>query len=120
MRTLKIRVVETLDVTRRTIEPQLLLQGTPSNSSVVEGRNGTITSRANSPPATFSTMYWIPSVSMSRSSPSTPVESLTVCTPTTEPWRIRTKLHHATSSSGSSEKTSTSTIRALTITDLPA
>ena len=37
-------------------------------------RNGTITSRASSPPATFSTMYWIASVSMSRSSSSMPVE----------------------------------------------
>ena len=62
-------------------------------------------------------MCWIASVSMSRSSPPIPVERRTVETPTTAPWRMRTKLHQATSSSGSSEKTSTSTIRALTITD---
>ena len=93
---------------------------TPSNSSVVEGSSGTITSRESSPPAMFSTMCWMASVSMSRSSAPTPVESFTVCTPTTEPWRMRTKLHQATSSSGNSEKTSTSTIFALTITDRPA
>ncbi len=49
-----------------------------------------------------------------------PAVSFTVETPTMEPWRMRTKLHHATSSSGSSEKMSMSTILALTMTDRPA
>ncbi|MFR8225156.1 MAG: hypothetical protein ACLU9X_12270 [Alistipes shahii] len=39
---------------------------TPLNSSVVEGSSGTITSRESSPPAMFSTMCWMASVSMSR------------------------------------------------------
>ena len=77
---------------RSSFSPRLgTVKVTPSKSIVADGRKGTITSRA-SREAICSTMYWMPRVSISAGSVSTPVESRTVCTPTMEPWRMRTKL----------------------------
>ncbi len=81
------------------------------------GSSGTITSREFTP-AMFSTMCWMASVSMSRSSPRRPSR----VSRSARPRPNRADAHEVAPGHvvvGSSEKTSTSTIFALTITDRP-